>query len=352
MYRRSHEPVKDPDAITAYPRRRAASLSHAPAIPTQVTPRQANTLARTHYMSDPALLDEKEDCRASQYSMESGGRRSAMSMEDFTHSEESKNMAREVRKAKKKKMRHLKSFMHVFLGGLRRREDQEQGGGDVAATRGSQKDEREGFTRAVANGSVGEEAERGESTRRRNSLPGAPSPRHGSAQRPPALELPVRQLRGLYNHGNTCFMNAVLQCLSNTDQLAEYFVTDTYKGDFNKNTKTSRQLVASTNVTEQFALLLKCIWSGQYNPVVSSRFKSVVGQTAEQYQGSAQHDAQEFFLWLLDNIHEDLNQAGTRRYKPMKVSSVPTGGACNTVHGVHQVVCDADYLDTVEYCLA
>jgi hypothetical protein len=34
---------------------------------------------------------------------------------------------------------------------------------------------------------------------------------------------------GIHNHGNTCYMNAVLQCLSNTERLLVYFITDQYK---------------------------------------------------------------------------------------------------------------------------
>jgi hypothetical protein len=327
---------QDPDAITAYPRARAGSVGHAPVFRQQSfplqqqrqQPRQVNSLDRNHhyrYMSDPALLDDEREESPQQYSTDSG-RRSAMSVEDYSRSEESDNMERHVRKVKKKKMKHLRSFMSVFIGALRQKEngEEEKKEEDIASTRHRQRDERNGLARSVAGGSSvaagrGADERGGDGSRRRNSFQGgAPSPHHHTQlQRPPGLVFPPQQqqLRGLHNHGNTCFMNAVLQCLSNTDRLAEYFVTDAYKGDFSKN---GSKLTMSSNVTEQFALLLKCLWSGQYNPVVSSRFKEVVGRAAEQYQGTAQHDAQEFFLWLLDNIHEDLNQAAARRYKPLK----------------------------------
>lgn len=35
--------------------------------------------------------------------------------------------------------------------------------------------------------------------------------------------------------------------------------------------------------------------------------QSIVSKNAMQYRGSSQHDAQEFLLWLLDRVHEDLN---------------------------------------------
>lgn len=130
----------------------------------------------------------------------------------------------------------------------------------------------------------------------------------------------VPGVTGLRNHGNTCFMNAVLQCLSHTDILAEYFVCDRYKDDLSKKTKNSKKYGTKGEITEQLALLLKAIWTCQYDPEMSTAFKSVVDKYGSQYRGNLQHDAQEFLLWLLDKVHEDLNTGSTNKYKIMKVN--------------------------------
>lgn len=128
---------------------------------------------------------------------------------------------------------------------------------------------------------------------------------------------------GIRNHGNTCFINAILQCLSYTDILAEYFVLDQYKSDLRRKRRIPN--VTSFNkqpnrgeITEQLATLLKSLWSLQYDPEISIRFKSLVDKHASQYKGGSQHDAQEFLLWLLDQVHEDLNTATKRKYKTFK----------------------------------
>ncbi|XP_019949735.1 ubiquitin carboxyl-terminal hydrolase 31 [Paralichthys olivaceus] len=126
----------------------------------------------------------------------------------------------------------------------------------------------------------------------------------------------VPGVSGLKNHGNTCFMNAILQCLSNTELFAEYLVLEHYKGEDDEDEdkpKTNglhlqrKGPLAKGEVTEQLSGLVRALWTFEYTPQHSRDFKNAVSKNATQFKGNSQHDAQEFLLWLLDRVHEDLN---------------------------------------------
>ncbi|WAQ96183.1 UBP31-like protein [Mya arenaria] len=126
---------------------------------------------------------------------------------------------------------------------------------------------------------------------------------------------------GIFNHGNTCFMNTILQCLSNADVFSEYFVQRKYKDVFNN--KGLKKLVGNVKgeVSDQLGNLLESLWSGAYTAEVSGNFKSIVSKYNAQYKGAAQHDAQEFLLWLLDRVNEEIHQSGKKKAKDLPAKS-------------------------------
>ncbi|XP_051517732.1 ubiquitin carboxyl-terminal hydrolase 19-like isoform X1 [Myxocyprinus asiaticus] len=115
---------------------------------------------------------------------------------------------------------------------------------------------------------------------------------------------------GLVNLGNTCFMNSVIQSLSNTRELRDYFHDRAFESEINCN----NPLGTGGRLAIGFAVLLRALWKGTHHAFQPSKLKAIVASKASQFTGYAQHDAQEFMAFLLDGLHEDLNRIQNKPY--------------------------------------
>ncbi|XP_077421809.1 ubiquitin carboxyl-terminal hydrolase 2-like isoform X2 [Vanacampus margaritifer] len=114
-------------------------------------------------------------------------------------------------------------------------------------------------------------------------------------------------LVGLKNLGNTCFMNSILQCLSNTHSLRDYCLHNSHRRDLNNNSRTNTALM------EEFAKLMQTMWSSTSSEAVSpSEFKTQIQRYAPRFVGYNQQDAQEFLRFLLDGLHNEVNRVTVR----------------------------------------
>jgi hypothetical protein len=112
-------------------------------------------------------------------------------------------------------------------------------------------------------------------------------------------------LAGLKNLGNTCFMNSIIQCLSSTVPLARYFLDGSYRRHINRD----NPLGSKGKLAEAYCHLITQMWNAQETVVAPSVFKDVVGKMHSSFAGNEQQDSQEFLAFLLDALHEDMNQA-------------------------------------------
>ncbi|XP_046682742.1 ubiquitin carboxyl-terminal hydrolase 2-like isoform X2 [Homalodisca vitripennis] len=107
-------------------------------------------------------------------------------------------------------------------------------------------------------------------------------------------------LTGLSNIGNTCFLNAIVQCLSNTKVLLEYITNKDYINEIRSSAKAS--------LMKRFADLIKGLWQGGISSITILSFKKEVDVYAPRFLGYAQQDAQEFLRYLLEGLHDELNR--------------------------------------------
>ncbi|CAL8104877.1 unnamed protein product [Calicophoron daubneyi] len=117
---------------------------------------------------------------------------------------------------------------------------------------------------------------------------------------------------GLNNLGNTCFMNSILQCLSNTTPLLEYCLSGRYTSELNKSSSMHGNLFAS------YVTLMRELWDPEMVNSSTSphQFKTQIQRFAPRFVGYAQQDSQEFLRYLLEGLHMDVNRV-TKRPRPV-----------------------------------
>jgi len=130
-------------------------------------------------------------------------------------------------------------------------------------------------------------------------------------------------LVGLNNLGNTCYMNASLQCLRNLMPLTRFILNSDSKQN------------SSNELVDSYFRFVRHIWNCNVSSFSPGDLKTEFGKYKREFSGFGQQDAQEFTNYLLDSIHETLgvikNNKEGKKVKRSIISDIFFGKYKSTV---------------------
>jgi ubiquitin C-terminal hydrolase len=121
---------------------------------------------------------------------------------------------------------------------------------------------------------------------------------------------------GLQNLGNTCFMNSAVQCLVHCEELTKFFLSGDYLKKINKN----NPLGTKGRLAIAYGELAASMWSGKHTSLAPWNLKKTISSVAPQFEGYSQHDSHEFLSYLINGLHEDLNEVTKKPYYDTEIT--------------------------------
>jgi uncharacterized UBP type Zn finger protein len=107
-------------------------------------------------------------------------------------------------------------------------------------------------------------------------------------------------------------MNSVLQIFLNS-QIIKQICLDK---NFEKTICLNNKLGHGGELIKEFLKLMKEKWNSECKTISPQGWKTIIGKLNTNFSGSDQQDANEYLLFMLDGLHEEINIVGNRKFIP------------------------------------
>jgi ubiquitin C-terminal hydrolase len=112
------------------------------------------------------------------------------------------------------------------------------------------------------------------------------------------VEEPKKGIIGLDNLGNTCYLNSVIQTMSNLDDFRKFL----FDGEFTEHLKGPLE----ESLFYQTFRIVKHMWESSEESLAPKSFKRKFVEQQKQFMGFEQQDSHEAMHFLIDHLHEEI----------------------------------------------